>query len=139
MDKFTLSYGEFMAKLGKAVYFETFTRGGYEFDLQSLINVNARQHPVWSGKTSDLIEELQSLLSGGNAIILLGGTPRSCDGLYEDLKKAGLPAVRDNAPKPPLFKGVTIAEGGLSGGFEYFSVGTVLLSWGRYVNPTSAA
>ena len=137
MDKFTLSYGEFMAKLGKAVYFETFTRGGYEFDLQSLINVNARQHPVWSGKTSDLIEELQSLLSGGNAIILLGGTPRSCDGLYEDLKKAGLPAVRDNAPKPPLFKGVTIAEGGLSGGFEYFSVGTVLLSWGRYVNPTS--
>ena len=48
-----------------------------------------------------------------------------------------MPAVRDNAPKPPLFKGVTIAEGGLSGGFEYFSVGTVLLSWGRYVNPTS--
>ena len=137
MDKFTLSYGEFMAKLGKAVYFETFTRGGYEFDLQSLINVNARQHPVWSGKTSDLIDELQALLSGGNSVILLGGTPRSCEGLYEDLKKAGLPVITDNAPKMPLFSGVTIAEGGLSGGFEYFSTGTVLLSWGRYVNPAS--
>ena len=137
MDKFTLSYGEFMAKLGKAVYFETFTRGGYEYDLQSLINVNARQHPVWSGKTSDLIEELQALLSGGNAVILLGGTPRSCDGLYEDLKKAEIPVIRDNSPKAPLFMGITIAEGGLSGGFEYFSIGTVLISWGRYVNPAA--
>ena len=137
MDKFTLSYGEFMAKLGKAVYFETFTRGGYEFDLQALINVNARQHPVWSGKTSDLIEELQALLSGGNSVILLGGTPRSCEGLYEDMKKAGIPVIMDNSPQMPVYKGVTIAEGGLSGGFEYFSISTVLISWGRYVNPAS--
>ena len=137
MDKFTLSYGEFMAKLGKAIFFETFTRGGYEFDLHALINVNARQHPVWSGKTSDLVEELQALLGGGNSVILLGGTPRSSEGLLEDLKKAGLPVVMDNSPKMPLFKGVTIAEGGLSGGFEYFSIGVVLLSWGRYVNPSA--
>ena len=137
MDKFTLSYGEFMAKLGKAIFFETFTRGGYEFDLHALINVNARQHPVWSGKTSDLVEELQALLGGGNSVILLGGTPRSCEGLLEDLQKAGLPVVMDNSPKMPLFKGVTIAEGGLSGGFEYFSIGVVLLSWGRYVNPSA--
>ena len=137
MDKFTLSYGEFTAKINKAVFFETFTRGGYEFDLQSLINVNARQHPVWSGKTSDLIEELQALLDGGNSVVLLGGTQRSCEGLYEDFKKAGLPVIIDNCPKMPLFKGVTIAEGALSGGFEYFSIGTVLLSWGRYVNPAA--
>ena len=137
MDKFTLSYGEFMAKLGKAVYFDTFTRGGYEFDLQALINVNARQHPVWSGKTSDLIEELQALLGGGNSIILLGGTPRSCEGLREDINKAGLPVIMDNSPGMPLFKGVTVAEGGLSGGFEYSSTGTVLISWGRYVNPAA--
>ena len=137
MDKFTLSYGEFMAKLGKAVHFETFTRGGYEYDLQALINVNARQHPVWSGKTSDLTEELKAMLAGGNAVILLGGTPRSCEGLLEDLTKAEIPVKRDNAPSPPLFRGVTIAEGGLSGGFEYFSIGVVLLSWGRYVNPVA--
>ncbi len=137
MDKFALSYGEFMAKLGKAVYFETFTRGGYEYDLQALINVNARQHPVWSGKTSDLIEELRAMISGGNSIILLGGTPRSCEGLYEDLQKAEIPVRLDNSPKMPLFTGITIAEGGLSGGFEYFSIGTVLISWGRYVNPAA--
>ena len=135
MDKFILSYGEFTAKLGRAVYFETFTRGGYEYDLQTLINVNARQHPVWNGKTSDLIEELKALLDSGNSIILLGGTPRSCEGLYEDLKKAGVPVTTDNAPKMPLFNGVTIAEGGLSGGFEYFSTKLVVISWGRYVSP----
>ncbi|MBQ1441909.1 MAG: transcription-repair coupling factor [Clostridia bacterium] len=137
MDKFTLSYGEFIAKLSKALYFETFTRGGYEYDLQALINVNARQHPVWSGKTSDLIEELRALLGGGNAIILLGGTPRSCEGLYDDLKKAGLNVTMDNSPQMPPIKGITISEGGLSGGFEYFSAGIVLISWGRYVNPAS--
>ncbi len=136
MDKFTLSYGEFMAKLGKAVYLETFTRGGYEYDLHTLINVNARQHPVWSGKTSDLIEELKALLDGGNSIILLGGTQRSCEGLYEDLKKAEIPVIQDSSPKMPLYKGVTVSEGNLSGGFEYFSIATVVISWGRYVNPT---
>ena len=133
MDKFTLSYGEFIGKLSKALYFETFTRGGYEYDLQALINVNARQHPVWSGKTSDLIEELRALLGGGNAIILLGGTPRSCEGLYDDLKKAGLNVTMDNSPQMPPIKGITISEGGLSGGFEYFSAGIALISWGRYL------
>ena len=136
MDKFTLSYGEFISKLSRAVYLETFTRGGYEYDLKALINVNARQHPVWNGKTSDLTEDLKALLDGGNSVILLGGTARSCEGLYEDLKKAELPVMQDNAPKPPLFKGVTIAEGNISGGFEYFSISTVLISWGRYVNPS---
>lgn len=132
MDKFTLSYGEFMAKLSHALYLETFTRGGYEFNLQALININARQHPVWSGKGSDLIEEIKAMLSGGSSVILLGGTPRSCEGLYTDIKKAGLPVVQNNAPALPLFKGVTIAEGGLSGGFEYLTIGMAVLSWGRY-------
>ena len=135
MDKFTLSYGEFMAKLSRAVYLETFTRGGYEFDLQALINVNVRQHPVWSGKTSDLIDEIKAMLDGGNRVILLGGTERSCEGLYTDLKKAELPVIQDNAPQLPLFQGITVAQGGLSGGFEYFSTGVVLLSWGRYTQP----
>ena len=135
MDKFTLTYGEFTSKLGKAVYLETFTRGGYEFDLKTLINVNARQHPVWNGKTSDLTEELKALLDGGNSIILLGGTQRSCEGLYEDLKKAEIPVIQDNSPKTPLFKGVTVAQGNLSGGFEYFSIATVVISWGRTINP----
>ncbi len=137
MDKFTLSYGELMAKLSHALYLETFTRGGYEFDLQALLNINARQHPVWSGKGSDLIEEIKAMTDGGSAVILLGGTPRSCEGLYEDIKKAGLPVTRNNAPKLPLPQGVTVAEGGLSGGFEYLSIGVAVLSWGRYTRPAS--
>lgn len=139
MDKFTLSYGEFMAKLSHALYLETFTRGGYEFDLQALVNINARQHPVWNGKGSDLIEELKAMQGGGSSVILLGGTPRSCEGLYEDIQKAGLPVTRNNSPKLPLPQGVTVAEGGLSGGFEYLSIGVVVLSWGRYSHPVSEA
>lgn len=137
MDKFTLSYGEFMAKLSHALYLETFTRGGYEFDLQALVNINARQHPVWNGKGSDLIEELRAMLDGGTSVILLGGTPRSCESLFADIQKAGLPAVRENAPSLPLFKGVTVSEGGLSGGFEYMTIGMAVLSWGRYTAQTA--
>ncbi|MBQ4397134.1 MAG: transcription-repair coupling factor [Clostridia bacterium] len=137
LDTFTLSYGDFMAKLSHALYLETFTRGGYAFDLQALVNISARQHPVWNGKGSDLIEELKAMLDGGTSVILLGGTPRSCEGLYTDIRKAGLPVTQNNAPRLPLFQGVTVAEGGLSGGFEYLSVGLAVLSWGRYSHPAA--
>lgn len=137
MDKFTLSYGEFMAKLSHAVFLETFTRGGYEFDLQTLVNINARQHPVWNGKSSDLIEDIRAMLAGGSSVILLGGTDRSCEGLYTDIKKTGLPVIQDNSPQMPLFNGVTVAQGGLSGGFEYMSIGVIVLSWGRYTQPSN--
>ncbi len=136
MDKFTLSYGEFINKLSHAVYLETFTRGGYEFDLQTLINVNARQHPVWNGKTSELIEDMRAMLDGGSSIILLGGTERSCEGLYTDLRNAELPVTQNDSPTLPLFKGITVAKGGLSAGFEYMSIGVIVLSWGRYNHST---
>lgn len=137
MDKFTLSYGEFMVKISHAVFLETFTRGGYEFDLKTLINVNARQHPVWNGKSSDLIEDIKAMLDGGNSVILLGGTDRSCEGLYADIKNAELPVVQNNSPQLPLFKGVTVSQGGLSGGFEYMSIRVIVLSWGRYTQPSN--
>ncbi len=137
MDKFTLSYSEFMQKISSAIFLETFTRGGYEFDLKELVNVNARQHPSWSGKTSELIEDIRSMLNERNSIVLLGGTKRSCEGLYDDIKKAELPVTRDNSPKYPFFNGVTIAEGSLSAGFEYMSAGLIVLSWGRYGRTSS--
>lgn len=136
LTKFYLEWPELCGRMDRmgAVYLEAFARAGYDLPPRELVNVTARQLAVWGGGVSLLCEDLAPHLAHGGFAVVLAGTPRACEALAHDLVEQGLRATavedagRQGIPAPGR---VLVAPGHLSAGFDYPSLGMMLVTHGR--------
>lgn len=114
-----------------SLYLDIFARGTYEVPTATLISMNVRQLPVWSGGTQLLAEDLNSLISQGRACVVLAGSARAGAALADELKLAGLPASYLDAPSTAARGTITVTQGTLSAGFDLPNAAFALITHGR--------
>ena len=137
LDKYSedWEYALSQAERVPTLFLDVFARGSYEVPTKALVNMTARQLPVWGGGAELLAEDLSSLLSQGRACAVLAGTERAAKAVAEDLKSAGLPAAFLEDPST-LSKGtVTVTTGSLSAGFDLPGAAFALITHGRMLAP----
>ena len=98
---------------------------------RTLVNITARQLPVWGGGTQLLTEDLSAFLSQGRACVVLCGTARAAQAVADDLKQAGLPASYLEDPSTAAKGTVTVTGGSLSAGFDLPGAAFALITHGR--------
>ncbi len=133
LDQYSETWEYALSKAQKlpSLFLDIFARGSYEVPTGTLINMTARQLPVWGGGVQLLTEDLSSLLSQGRACVVLAGTGRAGQSLAEDLKQAGLPAAYLEDPSTVSKGTVAVTGGTLSAGFDLPGAGFALITHGR--------
>ncbi len=132
------SWEMFAAELHErsTVLLDAFARTTGDFQPRTLVTVNARQLPIWSGRVELLVTDLQDLLSHRMACVVLAGEEKAARVLADDLRKAGLPAMFAKSPSEPLVGQVLVTTGGLSAGFELPEASLAVLTHGRAAQST---
>lgn len=136
LDRYLLSWSEFCEAFERrgGVLMDTFARTGTEIRVRELINVTARQLPVWSGGTDLLCEDLQALRVQGTAcVVLCGAEEKNALVLAEDLNKRNIPALYAPSPAEPTPRHVTVTCGGLSAGMEFPDAKVAFITHGRAI------
>ncbi len=127
----TWEYALSRAEQAPSLFLDVFARGTYEVPTKTLVNMTARQFPVWGGGVQLLVDDLRALLAQKRACVVLAGTKRAGESLAQDLKQAGLPASYVDSPSTCQRGTVTVTEGGLSAGFDLPDAQFALLTHGR--------
>ena len=133
LDMFTETWEYALARAEQApsLFLDVFARGTYEVPTRTLVNMTARQFPVWGGGVQLLADDLHALLGQKRACVVLAGTRRAGEALAQDMKQAGLPASYVDSPSTCQRGTVTVTEGGLSAGFDLPDAQFALLTHGR--------
>ncbi len=119
-----------------AVLLDAFARATGDIRPRSMVTINARQLPIWSGRVELLVTDLQDLLSHRMACVVLAGEEKAAITLTDDLRKAGLPAIFAKSPSEPLVGQVLVTIGGLSAGMELPEAALAVLTHGRAAQST---
>lgn len=127
-----------MAEKKCCFYLSSFLQGGEHVEFRRIISFEALQNASWGGELKPLIEELSDYAHRGYKMILCAGSAKTLPIIKQDLEDNGIPcdiAVNDSVPE----KGrVSLISGGLSGGFEYPEIKSVLIAQGRSMDSRSA-
>lgn len=132
--RYMLGWEEFCEQIenSPAVLFETFARSSVGLSPRTLLNINCRQLPVWSGGLDLLTEDLEDALSRRDACVVLAGSEeKNAKALADDLQKRGIPAMYAPSPEKPVAGQVLILRGGLSAGAQFPETGLTLITHGR--------
>lgn len=124
----------FMHRIQSAntIVMDTFAHSERDLSLKELINVTARQLPIWSGDPAVLEEDLKDYRSRKMAVLVLAGSvEKNAEVLAEDLTKKGIPALYSISTKALTTQHVTVMCGGLSAGAEFSDAGFVIITHGR--------
>ncbi|HOJ11640.1 MAG TPA: transcription-repair coupling factor [Clostridiales bacterium] len=96
-------------------------------DLQH--NILCKQNPSYYGFSELLVNDINSMKNNGSRIIILAGTKTRGEKLRDNLVSDGIEAVYNDAINDSLQPGkVTITHGSLNKGFQYPSIGFVVIS-----------
>lgn len=129
-ETFALNYTQSMNKaLSHPVLFmDNFAHGSYDCEIDVLTSLNAKQNSLFSGTVSSLVDELNDIGYKDYAVVVLAGSDKSCQNLYDSLCDKGFGCAvcdtLDNAQKGNIY----ILKGLLSSGFEYPSEKFILFS-----------
>ncbi len=116
-----------------AVLLEAFAHATGDVRPCSMVTLQARQLPVWSGRVELLIADLQDMLKHRMACVVLAGEEKAAATLAEDLYKAGVPAIFAKSPSAPCKGQVLVTTGGLSAGLELPDAALAVITHGRAV------
>ena len=115
--KLWLDKTEFLSLVPQAVVMENFPRNSYELKPRELINFNYKRSSAWGGDINVLSEDIAYIRESGGSVVILAGETRAAQVLSAELNEKGIPCVYSgNSDFVP--RGVTVALGGLSAGFE---------------------
>ena len=128
LNSFTLDKGQFVSKIGSAVYLETFTRSHFPIAPKALINLAAKQFSPWQGSVDALCEELSR--QKGWLTIILAGNKKAAKNLYGDLCVRDIPAILFDSSSAPPQSGIAVCDGILSAGFEFPSEKLTIITAG---------
>ena len=121
LDKFTVDFEELKdiyAKSG-AVYLDSLPRGSFDTPVSCLADFNTQSFNRWSGKVSELEEELKPLVKKDYTVCIMAGTSRSARALANDLNDDGIFAVfSDGMPEKFQPGAVTVTTGTMTAGFR---------------------
>lgn len=121
IDKFTLNFEELKdiyVKSG-AVYLDSLPRGSFDTPVSCLADFNTQSFNRWSGKVSELEEEIKPLVKKDYTVCIMAGTARSARALANDLNDDGIFAVfADGMPEKFQPNAVTVTTGTMSAGFR---------------------
>lgn len=121
LDKFTVDFEELKdiyAKSG-AVYLDSLPRGFFDTPVSCLADFNTQSFNRWSGKVSELEEELKPLVKKDYTVCIMAGTSRSARALANDLNDDGIFAVfSDGMPEKFQPGAVTVTTGTMTAGFR---------------------
>ncbi len=129
-----LEEGELHAELLRRplVITENFTRAVKSLPLKTILHLDARQLPPFSGTTELLVDDLKDLMARhAAAIVLAGPEEKTAKVLAEDLASAGLPCLYAPHPEKPVADRILVTTGGLSSGFDLPTGGVAVLTHGR--------
>ena len=121
LDSFMGEWQDHLAAISErnTIFIDNFTRGTCELPLKELVNFTAKQLSLWSGSVSLLCEDLDLFADTDKTCVVMAGTKRNTENLYNDLNEKGydVKMLADNVQIGD--KGIYVAEGSLSASFEY--------------------
>lgn len=130
LDKFSFEWDDHLDALRQrdTVFIDNFTRGSCELPLRELVNFTAKQLSLWSGSISVLCEDLENIKLTSKTIVILSGTKKNADTVYQDLlnKNISVRLLSENAQLEG--EGVYVSPGSLSASFEYPQAGFSLIA-----------
>ncbi len=131
LDRFSGEWDDHLEALIQrdTIFLDNFARGSCELSLRELVNFTARQLSLWSGSISVLCEDLESLVLPGKTVIILAGTEKNAENVYNDLRMRDINAVLLPDSDEAENEGVYVAPGNLSASFEYPEAGFTLIAY----------
>ncbi len=130
LDKFYFEWDEHLDALRQrdTVFIDNFTRGSCELPLRELVNFTAKQLSLWSGSINVLCEDLETIRVTSNTIVILSGTKKNAETVYNDLLAKNISArlLSENAVLEG--EGIYVTPGCLSASFEYPSAKFCLIA-----------
>lgn len=117
------------------VYLDAFVHNNYFTDVKEKINISAKQIPVWDGRISNLVSDIEQNQTENSTVIVLAGTDENAYRVSMELQKEGIRDVqfkRDDLDY--LENKVYVMPGTLFYGFKYLDAGVLLIT---YKNKTS--
>ncbi len=133
LDGYLMELPQFVSEADrlKAVYLDTFMRGGESKKLRKLINMNAYQTAPWGGEMRHLNEELRGFINRKYSVIVMAGTEKTLPIIRDDLIESGI-ACDIMTEKSVLMEGrVLLTAGCVSGGYDYPDCKTALITQER--------
>ena len=132
-DRFTLTWNEcseLFAAHGVTLL-EGFVHGSIDLPLSETYSFTLKQLTQWNGSYNQLSEDLKGLFTPQSRGIVLAGTQRAANNLYESLKGDGYSVeLADNSKA--LSKGkIYVSQGALSAGFESPGDKFFLITYGQ--------
>ena len=141
LDRFTLTFPEFLSICEKrmAFYTDTFARGSFDTPVKALTNFTVQQTPVWNGSLDILMEDIKPAMLNNHTCIVFAGTQKAAISLAEaleteDIKAMFCPVIPGEFPK----KTVVVTQGSLTGGFTYPGEKFTIISYGKGMRTQSA-
>ena len=131
-ETFSLPFNSFMEELKHrpSLFMDTFASGSYDFPLSELVSFNVKQNGLWNGSLKYITDDLESYRQQNCTAVILAGTEKAADNLYENLRKEGFPAQPLRRDGLINESGIFIMPGALSAGFEIPEAKFVLISQG---------
>lgn len=133
LDTYSESWEYVLSQMEKrsSIFMDTFARGSYEIPTKALVNIQAKQLPVWTGGMQILTEDLNTFMDSRLACVVLAGTEKSAKTVAEDLKNQGLPASFIDEPRTIQKGTITVTSGTLSASFEFSDSKFSLITHGK--------
>ena len=130
LDHFMGEWSDHLSCLSErdTVFIDNFARGNCELPLRELVNFTAKQLSLWGGSVNVLCEDLESIRISDKTCVVLAGTQKNAQNVYNDLleKNISCRLLSENAPLEG--EGIYITAGSLSASFEYPSAQFCLIA-----------
>ncbi len=107
----------FWGNLGRAIYLENFPRSSYEISLAELVHFDFKRISAWNGDLALLCEDVSDIIATNQTLVILAGETKGAKVLCQELCDRGFPATLISTDSE-LKKGLYVATGGLSSGFQ---------------------
>ena len=112
------------------VYLDAFVHNNYFTDVKEKINISAKQIPVWDGRISNLIKDIEQNKTENSTIIILAGTDENAYRVSIELQKEGIKDVQFKREDLEYLENkVYVLPGTLPYGFKYLDANVLLITY----------
>jgi len=124
-----LNKAEFLSLVSKnTLFLESFPKTTYQTPLKAIFNFDFKRTAFWNGDIASLKEDINFNLRLGGICVVLAGEEKAARVLCDELNGDGLKATLILDKSTKLKKGLYIATGALSAGFELPMIKFLLIS-----------
>ncbi len=112
------------------LFMDVFAGSGYDIPLDELVSFSAKQLGLWNGSIKYVSEDIDNYMDAGFSVVILAGTKKSAENLYENLLNENYPVQFAEETEVLPEKSIVVMPGALSSGFEFGEAKVALISQG---------